>query len=72
MSADVSGRHVEHWDVLGSKLSLNEANGPPLRDFVQHSVNSFFARGRSEPDLDLAVIGRHADKMNLGCQLHEQ
>ncbi|WP_156436329.1 hypothetical protein [Bradyrhizobium pachyrhizi] len=61
MPAHFSGRHVENWDVIGGQLSLNEANSPSLRDCIQHSVNGFFARGRSEPDLDLAVIGRHSD-----------
>ncbi|WOH79320.1 hypothetical protein RX327_25990 [Bradyrhizobium sp. BEA-2-5] len=61
MPAHFSDRHVENWDVIGGELSLNEANGPSLRDSVEHSVNSFFARSRSEPDLDLTVIGRHAD-----------
>ncbi|MBP2433963.1 anthranilate/para-aminobenzoate synthase component II [Bradyrhizobium elkanii] len=56
-----SGGHIERRDVLGGKLSLNEANSPPFRDLLQHSANSFFAQGRSEPNLDLAVIGRHAD-----------
>lgn len=61
MPANFSDRHVENWDVIGGHLSLNEANSPPLRDCIQHSVNGFFARGCGEPDLDLAVIGRHAD-----------
>ncbi len=72
VAADLSDRHVEDWDVIGGKLSLNEANSPSFRDFVQHSINRFFARGRGEPDLDLTVIGRHANQMNFGSELHNR
>ncbi|MGY4171732.1 hypothetical protein [Bradyrhizobium sp. USDA 4529] len=61
MSAHFSSGDIERRDVLVGKLSPNKANSPSFRDLVQHSVNGFVARGRSEPDLDLAVIGRHAD-----------
>ncbi|MCA1396400.1 hypothetical protein [Bradyrhizobium sp. BRP56] len=61
MPADFSEPHVERQDVLGGKTSLNYASGPSFRDFVQHAVDRFVARGRGEPDLDLALIGRHTD-----------
>ncbi|MCC8943592.1 hypothetical protein H8A97_00360 [Bradyrhizobium sp. Arg62] len=71
MPTHFSVGHIERRDVLGGKLSLDEANSPSFRDLVQHPVN-FFARGRSEPDLDLAVIGRHANQMNFGSELHNR
>ena len=72
MLPHLSKRHVEHQNVFGRELPLNETHGPSFRDGVQHQLEGLISRGCGEPNLDFTVIGGHAHQMDLKGGLHEQ